>query len=204
MKKYITSDWHLDHKNICGADGFVSTREHFTSVDDMNEHIISAINSVVTNSDELYHLGDIGMNNKPKRVFELLCQIKGQIHLFKGNHDGSKVLKYIKNHNFNLPDGREKFVVYEVGTIVKRNGVQYYLTHYPMGLGEYRRKMRSICGHIHEQEAREANCINVGIDSPELPVNQPFAVPIELDTAMDLVDTKWNKWFEQISRLTSD
>lgn len=204
MKKYITSDWHLDHKNIWGENGIVETRKHFTSLGEMNESIIASVNSVVTNADELYHLGDIGLSRKPKILFDMLCQMNGQIHLFKGNHDSSRVLNYFKNNNFSLPDGRDKFVIYEVGTIIKRDGVQYYLTHYPMGLGEYRRKMRSICGHIHEQEASDANCINVGIDSPELPDNQPFAVPIELETAMDLVDTKWDKWFEKANRLASN
>lgn len=199
MKEFITSDWHFSHRNICGEDAFVETRKGFSSIEEMNTHIISSINSVVTNEDTIYHLGDIGFG-KPKELYEILTQIRGQIHLFKGNHDDSKLLKYIVNHNYLLGDGRNKFVLHEVGIIIKRNKVVFYLTHYPLGLGEYRRNMRSICGHIHDDAARDANVINVGIDSPELPKNNKFAAPIELDMAMELVNKKWEKWHEKTKR----
>lgn len=195
MQRYITSDWHFGHRNICGPNGFVATRKDFKNPEEMNEAIIKAINSVVTNADELYHLGDIAINMKPKDVLSTLSRIKGQIHLVKGNHDSNKkVLNYLKNHDPGLPDGRNKFVFYEVGTIIKRNGVQFYLTHYPIGLGEARVNIRSICGHIHEEKAKEANCLNVGIDSAELPKNQEFGVPLTMDQAMDLVNDKWQIW----------
>lgn len=191
MRQYITSDWHLFHRNIMGESGFVETRKHFDYVEEMNATIIKAINRVVTNDDEVYHLGDISMNAKPHKVFEVLTQIKGQLHLVKGNHDDSKVLNYLKKHNYLLPNGKDKFVIYEVGTIIKREGIQYYLTHYPLVIGAKRARMRSICGHIHENHAEDPNCLNVGIDSPELPKDHPFGEPLEITVAMALVNTKW-------------
>lgn len=197
MREYVTSDWHFFHNNIMGSDGFTRTRKHFTTVEEMNQAIVDAINKVVTNRDTLYHLGDIGMNVKPKDLYETVTQIRGQIHLFKGNHDGSKVLKYFRNNNYKLKDGRDKFVIHEIGIIKKSHGKVYYLTHYPIGLGEQRRDLRSICGHIHETYAKEANVINVGIDSPELPPELPFAQPIELSEAMALIERKWELWYNK-------
>lgn len=201
MKEYITSDWHFGHKNMCGVDSFLDTRKQFSDTTDMDSYIISTINSIVTNSDVIYHLGDISLHRKHQDIYSLLTSIKGQLVLFKGNHDSSKLFKYIRNNNYELPDGRPKFVLHDVGTIIKRNGIVYYLTHYPLGLGEFRKNMRNICGHIHEQTAREANVINIGIDSPELPTDLTFAEPVLLDTAMDLVNIKWSTWYNGVERL---
>ena len=58
MKQYVTSDWHFGHNNICGPEGFVSTRKHFANAEEMNETIIANHNAVVTAADRTYHLGD--------------------------------------------------------------------------------------------------------------------------------------------------
>lgn len=204
MTDYITSDWHFGHKNMCGSEGFLPTRQHFKDTTEMDNYLINTINNVLSPKDTLYHLGDISLHRKPVEVFDILCKIKGQIVLIKGNHDSSRVLKYISKHNFLLPDGRPKFVIHDVGTIIKRNGVVYYLTHYPLGLGELRKNMRNICGHIHELSARESNVLNVGIDSPELPEGHTFGEPLLLDEAMSLVNIKWDTWYEGVKRLTND
>lgn len=45
MKRYLTADLHFGHKNICGENGFVSTRKHFDNIEDMNNVIINAHNN---------------------------------------------------------------------------------------------------------------------------------------------------------------
>lgn len=72
MTKYTTSDLHFGHNNICGKDGFMSTRRHFETTEKMNAYLIETINSVVTNNDTLFHLGDFSMNMKPKEAFEII------------------------------------------------------------------------------------------------------------------------------------
>lgn len=201
MKEYVTSDWHFGHTNMCGSEGFLPSRQHFKDTDEMDNYLIKTINSVVTNDDTLYHLGDISLHRKPQDIFNILEQLRGQLVLTKGNHDNSRLFKYIARNNYTMGDGRPKFVLHEVGHIIKRNKHVYHLTHYPLGLGEYRRNMRSICGHIHENQAREANAINVGIDSPELPKGHKFGEPLLLDTAMELVDNKWEQWHSEVERL---
>lgn len=160
----------------------------------MNQTIIDEINSVVKNNDTLYHLGDISLGSKPADTLKLLKSINGQLIIVKGNHDNSKLLKYLEKNNYKLPNGRDKFIIHQVGTIIKRNGNVYYLTHYPMNLGENRAKLRTIHGHIHEYHSPYVNGLNVGVDSPELPVDNPFGRPIKLDTAMELLEDKvYNK-----------
>lgn len=84
MANYITSDLHLGHRaiiNYCPP-----TRGHFTDVDQMNETIVSNINSVVTEEDTLYILGDIAFM-PPARACEFLKRINGSKVIVWGNHD---------------------------------------------------------------------------------------------------------------------
>lgn len=69
----------------------------------------------------------------------------------------------------------------------------YYLTHYPTNIGENRDNLRTIHGHIYEYPSPYVNGLNVGLDSPELPVDNPFGRPIKLDTAMELLEDKAHK-----------
>ena len=197
---YITSDQHFFHKNICGEEGFVSTRKHFKNVEEMNEYIISSYNSVVKPGDNVINLGDLCINTKPVELFNVLKRLNGTMEIVKGNHDSSRFLKYLEKHNYEY-NGKPKFTIIPMGKTVKREGVVYYLTHYPQGLGEYRKNIRNLCGHIHEEVARESNILNVGVDSPEISnLGIPFGTPVDLNVAMDLVTDKWESWKEKVNR----
>ena len=193
MVQFITSDWHFGHNNICGENGFVSTRTQFQNSEEMNEYLIETINNVVTNADTLYHLGDFSMNLNPTQAFEIIQRLKGQIVLIKGNHDPTNLLNYIQENNYKLPNGKDKVIIHEVGYTFKYNKRRYYMTHYPLLLGEQRKKIRSFCGHIHEEFAPSKNILNVGIDSPELPVGHKFGEPIRLEKAIGLVELKFQE-----------
>lgn len=190
MAKFVTSDWHLNHNNIFGLDGFTQTRKHFKTKDEMNYAIIEAINAVTTKEDVLYHLGDIGFGS-PKVLFELLEMINPRMVFVGGNHDNSKLKKYILNNNYETKYGM-RYEYHDVGFKEKRDGKVYLFSHYPIGLGDYRANLRNICGHIHEETPSGWNVLNVGVDSPELPKELPFGQPLKLDDAMDLVEDKWN------------
>src|SRR5574344_150103 len=190
MKTYITSDWHFFHKNMIGENGFISVRKKYKTIEQMNEALLLSINSLVTNDDVLIHCGDISMNSKHKEVYNLLTQLKGQLILIKGNHDTSKLFTYINNNNYLLGNGKSKFVTEEVGRRFKKDGSVFYITHYPLHIGENRKNMYNLCGHIHENYAQFSNILNVGVDSPE----HPFGFqPMLLEDAINLVKLKHNK-----------
>lgn len=52
-KTYYISDLHLGHENVIRFDN-----RPFDSVEEMNETLVNNWNSVVTNADHVYHLGD--------------------------------------------------------------------------------------------------------------------------------------------------
>lgn len=190
---YLTSDTHFNHKNICGPDGFVETRRQFTSVEEMNETIITNWNNQVRPQDEVIHAGDLSLNMKQKELLDIMKQLNGNITIIPGNHDSvSKIIKYLSKNNYDY-NSKPKFTFKEVGMRIKYSKKVYYITHYPLGLGDQRPNMRNFCGHIHDEAAYGANVLNIGIDSPEIP-DMPFGTPIWFGHAVDLVDEKWLAW----------
>lgn len=195
--EWVTSDTHFGHKNTFGENGFCATRAEFSSLEEMEDTIITNWNKAVGKLDTVYHLGDLAFRGTNKQVLALVSKLNGIIVLHEGNHDSANTLRYLEKNSplLTLPNGTttKKIVVNQMGTRIKRNGIIYYLTHYPLGLGKFRRKIRNICGHIHEQEAYDPNVINVGVDSPEIEV-ELFGTPISLEEAMTLVGRKWENY----------
>lgn len=83
-KTYITSDTHFDHTNILKYSPWA--RGHFKDIEQMNEAIVSNINSMVTDQDILIIAGDICFSSHGKTA-EFLKRINGQKKLVWGNHD---------------------------------------------------------------------------------------------------------------------
>ena len=190
---YIISDTHFNHNNICGPNGFIEGRRCFENAKEMNEWIIKNFNAKVHNDDHTYHLGDISLNSTQEEVHLTLNRLKGSFTFILGNHDSKGLFKYLESVNYRLPSGRMKYSFEEVGLVLKHKKRMYYLTHYPLLMGDYRPLYRNLCGHIHDEYAPQSNGLNVGIDSPELP-ERPFGEPIALEDAFDLVERKWSLW----------
>ena len=78
---FFTSDTHLGHALILLHDNrpFKTIKEHDTA-------IIDNWNSVVGPKDDVYHLGDFCFRSD-KSVGWYIDQLRGRIHLIRGNHD---------------------------------------------------------------------------------------------------------------------
>ena len=88
---WFTSDSHLFHSKIIQYEPI--TRP-FSSVEEMNETIISNWNSVVKPDDEIYVLGDFIMGDV-KNIEPTIKRLNGKITLVRGNHDTkSKLIEY--------------------------------------------------------------------------------------------------------------
>jgi len=151
MSKWITSDTHYGHKNICRGvsewKDLDSTRK-FKTLEEMNQTIVDNINSCVKEDDELYFLGDWAFGGiKNILIFweQLNCK---NIFFIPGNHDHHIKKKHI------IPDtdiSVDKLftVLPELYTIVV-DGVKVILCHYPLedwedrGLGSIH-----LHGHSH-------------------------------------------------------
>jgi calcineurin-like phosphoesterase family protein len=80
MKTFAISDFHLDHANI-----IKHCNRPFKNIHDMNNTIVHRWNSVVSNSDQVYFLGDFcGYRTDP---YIWLKKLNGSILFVEGNHD---------------------------------------------------------------------------------------------------------------------
>ena len=88
---WFISDNHFNHKNIIKY-----CNRPFSSVEQMNRHMIQCWNNTVQKDDEVFHLGDFGLGRREDlvRIFE---QLNGNITLIRGNHDrlGTKAFKEV-------------------------------------------------------------------------------------------------------------
>jgi len=94
-KNFLISDHHWNHRNLLNFkrdDG--TPLRHFTTVEEMNEHMIEAWNKVVTKDDKVYHLGDLCF--KLEDLDAIMPRLNGTKVLIKGNHDQLGMHQYMK------------------------------------------------------------------------------------------------------------
>jgi calcineurin-like phosphoesterase family protein len=175
---YVTSDLHLNHKNICSGTTCWDIRKertrNFDSLEDMNQVILNNINSKVGLNDVLFLLGDVFFGT-PQQGKELLGEINCQnIHLIVGNHD-----HYILMNKENL---RERFASvqdYLYLTVTSSNNEirgkhRFVLMHYPIvSWNNMARGVIHLHGHVHlppQQKVHEGKSMDVGMDGNNLEV----------------------------------
>lgn len=129
---YYTSDLHFSHQNIIKFDG-----RPYNTVEQMNADLINRWNSVVSNRDDVYVIGD--MFWVPDEAPMILEQLNGKIHLIKGNHDkiSSDMMRY-----FSSISGYAE---------LNDTGRYVILCHYPIMFYNHScmRNCWMLCGHVH-------------------------------------------------------
>lgn len=142
---FVISDTHFGHGNILkfkrhdpDYDGEASedTREWlrpFKTLTEMHVEMIDRWNSVVTDKDKVYHLGDVAMSKQGLRVLHLM---NGKKRLVKGNHDLYKGALYAEYFD-------------EIYGVRQINGI--WLTHVPMHTQSvYSERVKiNVHGHLH-------------------------------------------------------
>ena len=146
MAKYFTSDWHLNETRIGDFNPFFRP---FRSVQEQNDTIIGNLNDIVQPNDELYHLGDVAMDEEGVKLLDRIkCQNRV---LIVGNYDEDKLDQLAKYFD----DVRE-------GMDLQVGDVNCYLNHYPVNGVPDR---FNITGHIHGLWKVKPNMVNVGTDA---------------------------------------
>ena len=131
-KNFFISDMHFGHKNILGYDN----RPFFT-LKEMEEALINNWNSVVSDSDTVYVLGDMfWIKEDAKRI---LPQLKGKKILILGNHD--TVNADMRKHFQHIKDYME----------IEEDNKHIILSHYPIPFFKKltRDNYYMLYGHVH-------------------------------------------------------
>lgn len=83
---FFTADLHFGHKMMLKKDR--NFPRPWASAEEMDEAIIENWNQTVRPPDRIYVLGDVSFRNNTLTV-GLIGQLRGNIHLVRGNHDES-------------------------------------------------------------------------------------------------------------------
>lgn len=147
---FFTADLHVGSKNIIGY-----CNRPYSSVEEMDEALIDNYNSVVSNKDTVYLLGDLVWGHQNYRA--VLSRLNGQKHLILGNHDNEQCYKKLA-------------IDHVIGSIRLMRGItiegQYiWMGHYPMRSWNRSFHGSWMCyGHIHNTLPDYGLSTDVGVD----------------------------------------
>ena len=187
MGRWWTSDHHFGHANIIRY-----RARPFADADAMNRAMVDRWNDVVTDSDEVWVLGDLVMGQLTVNLSAHVWRLKGRKLLVPGNHDvcwqgrkngGGQVTAYMDLGGIAR--------VVDAPKPVALAGQQVQINHFPYSLDsqfdlkfmQYRPKDDGgwlLHGHIHEKWRQNGRQINVGVDAWD------FA-PVRDDTVCELI-----------------
>jgi calcineurin-like phosphoesterase family protein len=163
---FFISDTHFYHKAILS----LCNRSWAQNILDHNTQLIDAWNSVVTNADEVYHLGDFAYKTSRRNVENIINKLNGKKYLIHGNHERKTP--------------KEMFVWAKDYHEFEYNNIQLVLFHYP--IASWRRKYRGaihVHGHSHGKLDLGVNTLDVGVDNIGLR-------PMNIDTVIEKARNK--------------
>ena len=148
MKTFIISDTHFSHTNIIKY-----TSRPFKSVEEMNEVMINRWNSIVTEKDQVYMLGDFCLAKSNDECEKIFYCLNGKKFLIIGNHDSNFAQRGLKwEKTFRLCE-------------IRHNNVNYVLCHYP--IETWNKKHHGaihLHGHVHEKTNHMKNRYNMSVE----------------------------------------
>lgn len=189
-KIFVSSDYHFNHDRE-----FIWKARGFNSVDEMNEAIITNHNSIITDEDDIYILGDIclggGVPGITAKNQALIERLNGRIHIILGNHDTpARQEMYMMCKNV---------VDVKYADMIHYRGYHFYLSHFPTitsNLEKETLKQCTIClfGHTHQNN-------NFYMDMPfmyHVGVDSHNCTPVLLDDAIEDMKAKVKECLDTI------
>jgi calcineurin-like phosphoesterase family protein len=143
---WVTSDWHLGHKNIARF------RSQVSDVDDNTNQLINNYNQVVKKRDIAWFLGDMAFDHDH---LKLLYDLPGEKRIVIGNHDTDR--KVSVNDICLVFDRVYSLVSYK----------KAWLSHAPIHPDELRGKI-NIHGHTHNHSINDWRYFNACVDQTNM------------------------------------
>lgn len=157
-RNFYIADLHIGHDNLL-KNGRLHERP-FETMEEMTDTIRDNWNSVVTNADTVYLLGDVSYRADPAFVAEYLSSLEGKLVLIRGNHDNFRDRRLISQF-------AEICDYKEITDNIDGKAYSVVLSHYPIfsWKGQFRGAIH-LYGHVHnngdERMFREAmNALDV-------------------------------------------
>ena len=140
-KIWMSSDLHLCHDKP-----FIYEPRGFETIYQMNEAIVKNWNSVINEEDHVYVLGDLMLNSNEAGI-KLIKQLKGNLHVIRGNHDTPARMELYKECSNIVEVCEGKYLNYKK--------FHFFLSHYPCLTSNNDKekplnaRVISLCGHTH-------------------------------------------------------
>ncbi len=146
---FFIGDTHFGHSNILK---FYPDVRPFGSLEEMHEEMIKRWNSVVTNNDTVWHLGDVVFGKQ--WLNPIMCRLQGNKKLIMGNHDQYDIDAYARWF------GKIRGCAYFDGKI---------LTHIPVHESQVKNRWTAnIHGHLHGNNYDDHRYWNVSCEQINL------------------------------------
>lgn len=146
----IISDTHFLHKHIIAYSDRIDI---CSTLEEMEDIIVERWNSVVSEEDTVYFLGDFAFGGS-KEITRLVSRLNGRIIIVKGNHDPNKSQRWYLDKGF---------YAYYAHPIILDNW--YILSHEPIGYVSDKMPYVNIHGHTHEECFDNPQRVNVSWDN---------------------------------------
>lgn len=192
MKNFFIADLHWGHKNI-----LTLCNRRFKDIHEHDEHIIKSINSVVTNGDNLYILGDLGFKDDINKLRYNLNRLNGNKHIIIGNHDNLSNLVQLK---------RERVIVdVKDSKTVQIGNQRIFLSHFPhREWNGYYRDAWHLFGHTHNTLEDFEYSTDVGVDSKgyvpwDFEQIKEYFETTDIETKATELDKKIGEFFPDLS-----
>ena len=188
---WFTSDHHFGHKNIIKF-----CNRPFDTIQEMDQVLIDNWNSVVSENDTTYYLGDFTLGNLDM-FYNYIKDLNGNINIVPGGHDR----RWLKNFHSAYWKGKEKIKILDPLYTLKVHNKEtnthdtIVLCHYPMLSWD-----KSHYGSIHLHGHSHGTIGSVGKSGDiQLPPNQRNGkrldvgvdvhnyYPISLDTVKEIL-----------------
>jgi len=162
--RYIISDTHFGHGKIIEY-----ASRPFDNVNEMNSELLQRWNTVVDDSDTVFHLGDVRHHPDPHDASFWLDQLNGDIVLIRGNHDNVQ-------DDFPYP-------VLE-SAVLSHGKYEFYLEHQPVGFSGWQ-----LHGHSHCSDLVNYPFINRGTQRVNVSAELLDYYPLALDRLVRLLNS---------------
>lgn len=202
MAKWFTSDLHFGHVNVIEY-----CDRPYKNIEEMNAAIIAQWNSQVKPQDEVYFLGDFGINPKTVLNFELVKKLNGIKYIIPGNHDFG--FKELHSKNKTLRERINKVSdqykeagwssVFPIMGIILKNGMIAHLTHIPPDssidsrYSEFKIQNNPefiyLHGHLHGHYRKKNNMIDVCFDAELCLISEDEVIAL-IEDSRDFIPTR--------------
>lgn len=158
MTEYFTADEHYGHDEI-----ITHCERPYKNTQRMVRDIIKRHNSVVTEDDTVYHLGDFAMAGPDRATYveQLVKRLNGTHILILGNHDRINAMKYV---DVGFQSVHTSLVI---NRDIGEDGYTIVMAHDPSIWNiAFKTGAMFLCGHIHNlfKAIPEKRIVNVGVD----------------------------------------